>query len=92
MNIKAFQHFLRPNNQLDELQDNGVDCSLYFQRKKQRAAPFDSNCITPGTEFMDRLSAALRFYVAERVSNEPGSLKVPKDAGCIITIYAFADR
>jgi 5'-3' exoribonuclease 2 len=27
---------------------------------------FDSNCITPGTEFMDRLAKALRFYISER--------------------------
>lgn len=27
---------------------------------------FDSNCITPGTGFMDRLAKALRFYVCER--------------------------
>ena len=27
---------------------------------------FDSNCITPGTGFMDRLAKALRFYICER--------------------------
>ncbi|XP_068199051.1 5'-3' exoribonuclease 2 isoform X2 [Antennarius striatus] len=33
---------------------------------------FDSNCITPGTEFMDNLAQCLRFYVADRLSNNPG--------------------
>ncbi|XP_030626447.1 5'-3' exoribonuclease 2 [Chanos chanos] len=33
---------------------------------------FDSNCITPGTEFMDNLAKCLRFYVADRLSNDPG--------------------
>uniref|UniRef100_A0A8C7Z3V7 5'-3' exoribonuclease n=1 Tax=Oryzias sinensis TaxID=183150 RepID=A0A8C7Z3V7_9TELE len=33
---------------------------------------FDSNCITPGTEFMDNLAHCLRYYVAERLSNDPG--------------------
>ncbi|XP_034059079.1 5'-3' exoribonuclease 2 isoform X2 [Gymnodraco acuticeps] len=33
---------------------------------------FDSNCITPGTEFMDNLAQCLRYYVAERISNDPG--------------------
>ncbi|CAB1342746.1 unnamed protein product [Coregonus sp. 'balchen'] len=33
---------------------------------------FDSNCITPGTEFMDNLAKCLRYYVAERLSNDPG--------------------
>ncbi|XP_013873415.1 5'-3' exoribonuclease 2 [Austrofundulus limnaeus] len=33
---------------------------------------FDSNCITPGTEFMDNLAQCLRYYVTDRLSNDPG--------------------
>ncbi|XP_077593167.1 5'-3' exoribonuclease 2 isoform X2 [Stigmatopora nigra] len=33
---------------------------------------FDSNCITPGTEFMDNLANCLRYYVADRLSKDPG--------------------
>uniref|UniRef100_G1KEH8 5'-3' exoribonuclease n=1 Tax=Anolis carolinensis TaxID=28377 RepID=G1KEH8_ANOCA len=33
---------------------------------------FDSNCITPGTEFMDNLAKCLRYYVADRLNNDPG--------------------
>ncbi|XP_053737579.1 5'-3' exoribonuclease 2 [Synchiropus splendidus] len=33
---------------------------------------FDSNCITPGTEFMDNLAQCLRYYIADRLSNDPG--------------------
>ncbi|XP_061668429.1 5'-3' exoribonuclease 2 [Syngnathoides biaculeatus] len=33
---------------------------------------FDSNCITPGTEFMDNLAQCLRYYIADRLSNNPG--------------------
>lgn len=33
---------------------------------------FDSNCITPGTEFMDNLARCLRYYVADRLTNDPG--------------------
>ena len=37
--------------------------------KKMR---FDSNCITPGTTFMDRLATALRYYIYDRLTNDPG--------------------
>ncbi|XP_077989276.1 5'-3' exoribonuclease 2-like [Glandiceps talaboti] len=33
---------------------------------------FDSNCITPGTEFMFRLAECLRFYITDRLTNNPG--------------------
>ncbi|KAI5949926.1 RAT1 [Candida jiufengensis] len=37
-------------------------------KKKQ----WDSNAITPGTPFMDRLAEALRYWVAYKLSNDPG--------------------
>ena len=33
--------------------------------------PFDSNCITPGTAFMARLSEHLRFYVSKKQTEDP---------------------
>lgn len=36
-----------------------------------RDGGFDSNCITPGTEFMQRISASLRHYITDRLSNSP---------------------
>ncbi|XP_056423628.1 5'-3' exoribonuclease 2 [Hyla sarda] len=33
---------------------------------------FDSNCITPGTEFMDNLAKCLRYYISDRLNNDPG--------------------
>lgn len=29
---------------------------------------FDSNCITPGTEFMIRLQEALRYFIKQKLS------------------------
>lgn len=32
---------------------------------------FDSNCITPGTEFMERLSLQLQFFVEKKINEDP---------------------
>lgn len=33
---------------------------------------FDSNCITPGTPFMEQLALSLRYYVIKRMNTDPG--------------------
>ena len=35
-----------------------------------KEAPFDSNCITPGTEFMARLTQQLKYFIAKKVSED----------------------
>ena len=37
---------------------------------------FDSNCITPGTEFMARLNVHLAFYIKKRIKEDPRWQKV----------------
>jgi 5'-3' exoribonuclease 2 len=32
---------------------------------------FDSNCITPGTPFMDLVARSLRYYIHDRINSEP---------------------
>ena len=34
-------------------------------------ATFDSNCITPGTPFMARLAAHLRYFFRKKISEDP---------------------
>lgn len=32
---------------------------------------FDSNCITPGTPFMERLSRHLKFFIRKKIAEDP---------------------
>ncbi|CAG0918930.1 unnamed protein product [Notodromas monacha] len=52
----------------EELRAKGA----YIPEKKDESFHFDSNCITPGTPFMDRLSKCLHFYIHDRLNNDPG--------------------
>lgn len=52
------------------------DAELLEARAKSRGEVrtterFDSNCITPGTEFMVRLQEALRYFVKSKISSDP---------------------
>lgn len=44
----------------------------------QNKKAWDSNAITPGTPFMDLLAASLRYWVAEKLNNDPGWKQVSR--------------
>lgn len=51
-----------------ELRDRGVP----LPPEKAKEDHFDSNCITPGTPFMDRLAKCLHYYIHDRLNSDPG--------------------
>ena len=42
----------------------------------QNEVPFDSNCISPGTEFMEAVNDILKYYIAQRLSTDPAWKKL----------------
>ena len=43
----------------------------FLDIQKKEKFKFDSNCITPGTEFLDQCSKALKTYIKSRINNDP---------------------
>ncbi|CCD25387.1 ssRNA exonuclease RAT1 NDAI_0F00680 [Naumovozyma dairenensis CBS 421] len=59
---EAREEILRQKEEIGEMIDDAV------KNKKT----WDSNAITPGTPFMDKLAAALRYWTAFKLATDPG--------------------
>lgn len=68
MNQQRSRRFRSAKERKDEHAKKVAEDPMYVAAK---SAPFDSNCISPGTEFMQMLTEGLRYYVSERVTNNP---------------------
>ncbi len=85
---------------MSRLREELTSSGAYLPPEKPKESHFDSNCITPGTPFMDRLSKCLQYYVHDRLNNNLAwkNVKVwrinlfhPKDSFsiCSIKIVSF---
>ena len=53
-----------------EWKDKGLPTDFLDKQKKEKFK-FDSNCITPGTDFLKQCSIAVRAYIKSRLNNDP---------------------
>ncbi len=58
--------------EVDRVREELISKGCEVPPAKEKGEHFDSNCITPGTPFMDRLSKCLHYYIHDRLNNDPG--------------------
>ena len=54
-----------------EWREKGLPTDFLEFKKKEKKFKFDSNCITPGTDFLAQCSIAVRTYIKSRINNDP---------------------
>lgn len=59
-------------NEIERIRSELSQKGASLPPEKPKEAHFDSNCITPGTPFMSRLSACLHYYIHDRLNNDSG--------------------
>ncbi|XP_012232131.1 5'-3' exoribonuclease 2 homolog isoform X1 [Linepithema humile] len=72
---RRFRASKETTEKINEIQRIRSELALkgaFLPPEKPKEAHFDSNCITPGTPFMARLSTCLHYYIHERLNNDPG--------------------
>lgn len=70
--FRASKETVEKIREVDRVRSELLLKGAYLPPEKPKEAHFDSNCITPGTPFMARLSACLNYYIHERLNNDPG--------------------
>ncbi|ALC47921.1 Rat1 [Drosophila busckii] len=69
--FRAAKETIEKRLEVERIREELLTRGCKLPPEKQKGEHFDSNCITPGTPFMDRLSKCLHYYIHERLNNNP---------------------
>ncbi|XP_050434790.1 5'-3' exoribonuclease 2 homolog isoform X2 [Adelges cooleyi] len=70
--FRASKETTEKAEEVARVRQNLLEAGAILPPEKPKGEHFDSNCITPGTPFMDNLSACLHYYIHDRLNNDPG--------------------
>lgn len=70
--FRASKEAIEKINEVDRIRAELLLKGAQLPPQKSKEEHFDTNCITPGTPFMARLSACLHYYIHDRLNNDPG--------------------
>lgn len=74
--FRASKESLEKKEDMERIRQEILDRGMFLPESKKESFHFDSNCITPGTEFMFRLADCLRYYISDRLMHDPGWSKI----------------
>lgn len=70
--FRASKETVEKVQEVARIREMMIEKGLKVPPPKEKGSHFDSNCITPGTPFMARLSSCLDYYIHDRLNNDPG--------------------
>ncbi|CAI4229922.1 unnamed protein product [Auanema sp. JU1783] len=74
--FRASKETSEKNASIEEQRARMLKEGFTLPPEKPKEEHFDSNCITPGTPFMARLADALKYYIHDRITNDPAWAKI----------------
>uniref|UniRef100_A0AC35U6U7 5'-3' exoribonuclease n=1 Tax=Rhabditophanes sp. KR3021 TaxID=114890 RepID=A0AC35U6U7_9BILA len=69
--FRGAKEVIDKEKEIEAVRDRLIANGIPVPPKKEKHEWFDRNCITPGTEFMERLSKALEYYIAQKLKSDP---------------------
>lgn len=70
--FRASKEAAEKNKLMNDIREEMMSKGMTLPPPKPASERFDSNCITPGTPFMFHLADCLRYYIHDRLNNDPG--------------------